>query len=78
MPTKPAKPIFSVTWSDHGTPHSEPFVSIYQAIDRARELSLIHHTAILVETQVRYLYARFEGGAQTLPRTRPILPGSTE
>jgi hypothetical protein len=69
------KTIYFVTWKEGGKPRSEPFPDYMQAETRARELSMQQAGAVLIESKVRYIHARWEKGAQTLARSLTLIAG---
>jgi hypothetical protein len=67
--------IYTVTWREKGKPRNEPFPDYMQAETRARELSMQQAGAVLIESRVRYIHARWEKGAQTLTRSLTLTAG---
>jgi hypothetical protein len=67
--------IYLVTWREGGKPRSEPFPDYMQAEGRAREVSMQQAGAVLIESKVRYIHARWEKGTQTLARSLALIAG---
>lgn len=67
---------YTVTWKEKGKAHAEPFTDYLAAESRARELSLVRGVgAVLIESRVRYVHARWENGTQTLSRSLALMAG---
>jgi hypothetical protein len=69
------KTVYLVTWKEGGKPRSEHFPDYLQAEGRAREISMQQAGAVLIESKVRYIHARWEKGAQTLARSLALIAG---
>jgi hypothetical protein len=67
--------IYTVTWREKGKAKAEHFPDYMQAETRARELSMQQAGAVLIESKVRYIHARWEKGAQTLARSLTVMAG---
>jgi hypothetical protein len=67
--------VYLVTWRQKGKPRAEPFPDYMQAEARAREISTHQAGAVLIESKVRYVHARWEKGAQTLTRSLALIAG---
>jgi hypothetical protein len=69
------KTIYLVTWKEKGKAKAEHFEEYLTAETRAREVSMQQAGAVLIESKVRYIHARWEKGAQTLTRSLTVMAG---
>jgi hypothetical protein len=74
--TANGKTVYQIKWREKGKWQEEQYPGdAYGACERARSISMQHHTKIYVTSTVRYVHARFEGGEQTLHRAMPVFAG---
>lgn len=76
MTTAKGKTIYQIRWREKGKWQEEPYAGdAHGACERARAISMQHHTKIYVMTTILYAHARFEDGQQTLARAMPVFAG---
>lgn len=72
-----AKTVYRVTYTEEGKVREEPFADYLQAEARAKEKSRASRAPVLVESDARYIHARWEAGQQTLARSITLIAGAS-
>jgi hypothetical protein len=74
--TANGKTVYQIRWREKGKWKEELYSGdAYGACERARTISVQHHTKVFVTSTVRYVHARFEGGVQTSHSAYPVFAG---